>query len=88
MATPTKAGLERPVDEHDRAEQQLEAAMEAQRVLTATYEESIGTARELPAYMRLREARKRVSACDKWLQWVDDDDVVPAPRGEELPLED
>jgi hypothetical protein len=88
MATLTKPGLERPVDEHDRAERQLAAAMEEQRHLTATYEESIGTARELPVYMRLREARKRVSACDKWLQWVHDDGVVPAPAGEGLPVED
>jgi hypothetical protein len=88
MDTLTKPGLERPIDEHDRAERQLAAAMEEQQRLAATYEESIGTQRELPAYMRLREARRRVSACDKWLHWVDDDDVVPAPAGDTLPLEE
>jgi hypothetical protein len=83
--------LEHPleqVDEHTRAQRQLEAAMEEQQRLAATYEDSIGTARELPVYMRLREARKRVDACDKWLHWVDDEDVVPAPAGDELPLEE
>jgi len=54
----------------------------------AVYDDSIGTHRELPAYMRLREARKRVDACDKWLHWVDDEDVIPAPAGEVLPLEE
>jgi hypothetical protein len=85
MATLTKLG---PVDEHERAERQLAAAMDEQRRLNETYEESIGTTRELPVYMRLREARKRVSACDKWLHWVDDEDVVPAPAGDELPVEE
>jgi len=70
------------VDEHTRAERQLEAAMEEQQRLAAAYDDSIGTTRELPAYMRLREARKRVDACDRWLHWVDDEDVIPAPAGE------
>jgi hypothetical protein len=82
------AGLKTEIDEHVRAQRQLAAAMEEQQRLAATYEDSIGTGRELPAYMRLREARKRVDACDRWLDWVDDEDVVPAPAGEELPLED
>jgi hypothetical protein len=76
------------LDEHVRAQRQLEAAMEEQQRLAASYNDSIGTGRELPTYMRLREARKRVDACDKWLHWVDDEDVVPAPAGDELPLED
>jgi hypothetical protein len=79
---------ETSVDEHVRAQRQLAAAMQEQQRLAATYEDSIGTPRELPTYMRLREARKRVDACDKWLHWVDDEDVVPAPAGDELPLED
>jgi hypothetical protein len=76
------------LDEHARAQRQLEAAMQEQQRLAASYQDSIGTTRELPTYMRLREARKRVDACDKWLHWVDDEDVVPAPAGDELPLED
>jgi len=86
------ATLEHPAveqaDEHTRAERQLEAAMEEQQRLAAAYDDSIGTTRELPAYMRLREARKRVDACDKWLHWVDDEDVIPAPAGDVLPLEE
>ncbi len=76
------------LDEHERAQRQLDAALEEQQRLAATYEESIGTTRELPVYMRLREARKRVSACDQWLQWVDDDGAISAPHGESLPLDD
>jgi hypothetical protein len=87
MTTLDHPGLDQ-VDEHTRAQRQLAAAMEEQQRLAATYEDSIGTTRELPVYMRLREARKRVDACDKWLHWVDDEDVVPAPAGDELPLED
>jgi hypothetical protein len=87
MTTLDHPGLEQ-VDEQTRAQRQLATAMEEQQRLAATYEDSIGTTRELPVYMRLREARKRVDACDKWLHWVDDEDVVPAPAGDELPLED
>jgi hypothetical protein len=87
MTTLDHPGLEQ-VDEQTRAQRQLAVAMEEQQRLAATYEDSIGTTRELPVYMRLREARKRVDACDKWLHWVDDEDVVPAPAGDELPLED
>jgi hypothetical protein len=87
MTTLDHPGLEQ-VDEHIRAERQLEAAMNEQQRLAAVYDDSIGTGRELPAYMRLREARKRVDACDKWLHWVDDEDVIPAPAGDVLPLEE
>jgi hypothetical protein len=87
MTTLEHPGLEQ-LDEHTRARRQLEAALAEQQRLAATYEDSIGTGREMPAYMRLREARKRVDACDKWLHWVDDEDVIPAPAGEELPLEE
>jgi hypothetical protein len=87
MTTLEHPGLEQ-LDEHTRAQRQLEAALAEQQRLAATYEDSIGTGREMPAYMRLREARKRVDACDKWLHWVDDEDVIPAPAGEELPLEE
>ena len=73
------------LDERERAQQQLDAALSEQQRLAATYEESIGTSRELPVYMRLREARRRVAACDQWLQWVDDEDVIPAPPGDGPP---
>jgi hypothetical protein len=55
------------LDECERAQRQLEIALEEQQRLAAAYEESIGTSRELPAYVRLREARRRVAACDEWL---------------------
>jgi len=87
MTTLDHPGLEQ-VDEQARAQRQLEAAMSEHQRLAATYEDSIGTTRELPTYMRLREARKRVAACDKWLHWVNDEYVVPAPAGEPLPAED
>ena len=47
-----------------------------------------GTQRELDTYMRLREARRQVSAFDKWLKWVDDEDNANAPPADEVPLEE
>jgi hypothetical protein len=87
MATLTSTGLD-PADEHQRAVRRLEDAMNRQAKLTETYERSLGTPREMDAYMRLREARRQVSAFDKWLHWVDDEDNSTAPRGEEVPLEE
>jgi hypothetical protein len=42
----------------------------------------------MDAYMRLREARRQVSAFDKWLHWVDDEDNSNAPPADEVALEE
>jgi hypothetical protein len=75
-------------DEHQRAVQRLEDAMNRQAHLTEVYQRSLGTPREMDAYMRLREARRQVSAFDRWLRWVDDEDHSTAPPGERVPLEE
>jgi hypothetical protein len=87
MATLTKTGLE-AADEHARAVRRLEDAMNRQAHLTDLYQRSLGTSSEMDAYLRLREARRHVSAFDKWLQWVDDEDNSNAPPSEETPLEE
>jgi hypothetical protein len=87
MATLTTSGLD-SVGEHDRAVRRLEDAMNRQAHLTEVYEQSLGTSRELDAFMRLRDARKQVSAFDKWLHWVDDEDVATAPPADEVPLDE
>ena len=80
-------GLEQR-DEHQRAVARLEDAMNRQAHLDDVYRQSLGTPRELGAFMRLREARKHVTAFEKWLHWVDDEGVSTAPPGEEAPLEE
>jgi hypothetical protein len=87
MATLTTPGLD-TADEHQRALRRLEDAMNRQAHLSEIYRRSLGTQRELDAYMRLREARRQVAAFDKWLRWVDDEDVSTAPPAEEVPLEE
>jgi hypothetical protein len=87
MATLTTAGLE-AADEHQRALRRLEDAMNRQAHLDEIYRRSLGTPRELDAYMRLREARRQVAAFDKWLRWVDDEDNSNAPPSGESPLEE
>jgi hypothetical protein len=87
MATLTTAGLE-ATDEHQRALRRLEDAMNRQAHLDDVYRQSLGTPREMDAYMRLREARREVSAFDKWLHWVDDEDNSTAPPSEQVPLEE
>ncbi len=86
MATLTKTGLD-SADEHQRAVRRLEDAMNRQARLTDDYQRSVGTPREMDVYLRLREARRRVSAFDKWLRWVDDEDNANAPPAEEVPLD-
>jgi uncharacterized protein HemY len=75
-------------DEHECAVKRLEHAMKRQADLDETYQQSLGTPRELFAFMRLREARKQVSAFDKWLHWVDDEDMATAPPADEVPLDE
>ena len=87
MATLTKSGLD-TADEHERAVRRLEDAMNRQAHLTEVYQRSLGTPREMDAYMRLREARRQVSAFDKWLHWVDDEDHSTAPPSGETPLDE
>ena len=87
MATLTKSGLD-AVDEHERAVRRLEDVMNRQAQLTEVYQRSLGTPREMDAYLRLREARRQVSAFDKWLRWVDDEDNSNAPPADESPLEE
>ena len=87
MATLTTPGLD-SADEHQRAIRRLEDAMNRQARLTEDYARSMGMQREMDVYMRLREARRRVSAFDKWLRWVDDDDNSNAPPADVAPLEE
>jgi len=87
MAALTTSGLG-TADEHRRALRRLEDAMDRQAHLSETYQRSLGTQRELDTYMRLREARRQVSAFDKWLKWVDDEDNANAPPADEVPLEE
>ena len=54
----------------------------------ARYEAAIGTSSELGAYMRLRQASQQVSACDKWLRWVESENPLATPRPEHTPLDD
>jgi hypothetical protein len=85
--TLTASGLD-STDERDRALRRLEDEMNRQAHLDEVYRQSLGTPREMDAFMRLREARKRVSAFDKWLKWVDDEDNSAAPPGERVPLDE
>jgi hypothetical protein len=87
MATLTTPGLD-ATDEHERALRRLEDAMNHQAHLDEVYRQSLGTPREMDAYMRLREARRQVSAFDKWLRWVDDEDNSNAPPADEVALEE
>ena len=87
MATLTTSGLN-TADEHERAVRRLEDAMNRQADLTEIYQQSLGTPRELGAFMRLREARKHVGAFEKWLHWVDDEDNSNAPPVAESPLDE
>jgi hypothetical protein len=84
MATLTTSGLEgrAATEEHDRAARKLEDAMNDQARWAHIYQQSLGTSSELDAYMHLREARGRVTAFDRWLRWVDDEDAPPPPEVE------
>lgn len=86
MATLTRRGLD-GADEHQRAIRRLEDAMNTQARLTDDYRRSLGTPREMDVYMRLREARRQVSAFHRWLRWVDDEDNANAPQADEVPLD-
>ncbi|MGZ4202848.1 MAG: hypothetical protein ACXVRH_12395, partial [Thermoleophilaceae bacterium] len=51
------------------------------------YEATLGTSCELSAYMRLRHASEQVTACDKWMRWMESEDYLRAPRAEHSPLD-
>jgi hypothetical protein len=87
MATLTTSGLD-SADEHQRAVRRLEDAMNRHARLDDVYQQSLGTTRELGAFMRLREARKEVTAFEKWLHWVDDEDMAMSPPAEKVELEE
>jgi hypothetical protein len=47
----------------------------------------MGTTCELGAYLRLRQASEHVSACDKWLRWVESDNYLRVPRADHTPVD-
>jgi hypothetical protein len=65
--------------EVERARRKLELALEERDAARVRYEGAIGTSVELSAYVRLRAASQKVSACDKWLRWAQGDVVFPPP---------
>ncbi|HEY1596606.1 MAG TPA: hypothetical protein VGF74_14520 [Thermoleophilaceae bacterium] len=87
MATLPTSGLD-SADEHSRAVRRLEDAMNRHAQLNEVYQQSLGTGRELGAFMRLREARKEVTAFERWLHWVDDDRMAVSPPADEVELEE
>lgn len=52
------------------------------------YEAAVGTACELRAYMRLRDASRHVAASDKWLRWAESENPLAAPRPDHTPLDE
>jgi hypothetical protein len=54
----------------------------------ARYEAAIGTSCELGAYMRLRQASQQVTACDKWMRWVESENPLAAPRPDHTPFDE
>src|SRR4051794_25925222 len=59
-------------EQHDRAVQQLDAALVEQARLGECLDAAAGTSIESQAYARLRAAGDRVAAREAWLHWVDD----------------
>jgi hypothetical protein len=60
-------------EQHDRAVQQLDAALVEQVRLGECFDSAAGTSTEFQAYVRLRAAGDQVTAREAWLRWVDDD---------------
>lgn len=75
-------------DEQKRARERLSEAFAARDRARTRYEAAIGTSSELGAYMRLRQASSEVSACDKWLRWVESENPLLAPRPDHTALDD
>lgn len=59
-------------EQHERAVQQLDAALVEQARLGERFDAAAGTSIESRAYARLRAAGDRVAAREAWLHWVDD----------------
>lgn len=81
---------QRPVarDELEIARERLAQAFAERDEARRRYEAAIGTSAELGAYMRLRQASQQVSACDKWLRWVESENPLSAPRPDHTPLDE
>jgi hypothetical protein len=60
-------------EQHDRAVQQLDAALGERDRLGERFDAAVGRSTELGAYVRLRAAVDQVRAREAWLSWVDDD---------------
>jgi hypothetical protein len=87
MAHTTQERATTAADERERARTRLEEAFAERDRCRQRFESVIGTSCELAAYMRLRQASGQVSACDKWLRWVESEDYLHAPRPERTPLD-
>jgi hypothetical protein len=74
-------------DERERARVRLEDAFAERDRCRRRYEERMGTTCELGAYLRLRQASEHVSACDKWLRWVESDNYLRVPRADHTPVD-
>ena len=75
-----------PLTEEDLAVARLREALEAWWHTQDAYERAIGTTTELSAWARLRAARDEVSARERWLRWVEqDDDLLVIPPAQALP---
>jgi hypothetical protein len=75
-------------DEVTNARARLSEAFAERDQACARYEAAMGTSSELGAYMRLRQASERVSACDKWLRWAESENPLETPRPAHTPLDD
>ena len=72
-----------PETEEDRAVARLRDALDAWWRAEDAYEAAKGTSSELGAYARLCTARDEVSARDRWLRWVEQDEdllVIPPAK--------
>jgi hypothetical protein len=68
--------------ERERALVKLNQALAERDRRRAAYEAARGTTTELTAYTKLRNASDLVAAWGRWLRWVEQEDVGPAPQGE------
>jgi hypothetical protein len=87
MAQTTQDRPTTGADERERARVRLEDAFAKRDRCRRRYEERMGTSCELGAYLRLRQASEHVSACDKWLRWVESDNYLRVPRADHTPVD-
>lgn len=64
-------------DERERARRRLDDALELRERSNERLHAAKGTAAELDAYVQLHEAEEEVAARDRWIEWADDEDIVP-----------